>query len=310
VRWLAIALLLVAATPARADDDLAEARRLEAALEYDKALTVVEHALARGGSDPARVAELHLLAGRLAAGLDRAAVAEDHYARALALRPDTRLPDGTSPRLTAPFDAARARGVPPLDITATVVRGLVTIAPKADPLGLVVGVQAHVVDRNSHYEVSERGSLRVIVPPGATTVEVAALDANGNRVWVGPAPAEPVVIEPPRIVLPPPPPHRSIAARWQTWTIAGGAIAIAGGAFAWKTKSLQDEWNRLRAEDGQHDFSALQAIETRGRRYAIAADVSFGVAAAAGITAAILAITARDEAIVVTPTTVGIAKRF
>src|SRR5688572_29373755 len=68
--------LALAAGPARAEDDLARARRLEAQLEYEPALAIVEGALRRGGAEPARTVELHLLAGRLAAGLDRAAAAE------------------------------------------------------------------------------------------------------------------------------------------------------------------------------------------------------------------------------------------
>src|SRR5262245_5385207 len=97
------------ANVAHAEDELARARQLEGQLEYEQALAIVEAALARGGAEPARWVELHLLAGRLAAGLDRARVAEDHFARVLALRPETTLPEGTSPKLTAPLAAARAR---------------------------------------------------------------------------------------------------------------------------------------------------------------------------------------------------------
>ena len=102
--------------------------------------------------------------------------------------------------------------------------------------------------------------------------------------------------------------------RWQTWAIAAGAIGITGGGFALRSKSLQDEWNRLRAEDGQHDFSALKSLESRGRTYAIVADVSFGVAAAAGIVAVIFAATGRESprklTVIVGPTSAGIAARF
>jgi len=300
VRWPAIALVLVApllaAAPARADeprsdDQLAEAHRLEGALEYEKALVLVERIIAHGGADPARLASLHLLAGKLAAGLDRGAAAEDHFARVLALRPDTRLPDGTSPKLTVRFEAARIRGIPPLRVTTTLANRVATIAPDADPLGLVAGIAVRVVDATGRPdEVSERSARRVAIPPNLRATEIAALDANGNRVWVGDAPAESVVIAPP----PPPPPHhddgdhRSAFAKWPTWAISAGAIAAIGGGFAWRTKSLQDEWNRLRAEPDQHDFSSLQSIEHRGRTYAVAADISFGVAGAAAIVSLIL----------------------
>src|SRR5262249_28160285 len=135
---LALAIALTAGR-ALADDELARARRLEASLEYEQALATVEGALDRGGADPARLVELHLLAGRLAAGLDRAAAAEDHFARVLALRPDTALPPGTSPKLTAPFAAARARSAP-LEVHATAVGGLVALVVSRDALGLVSGI--------------------------------------------------------------------------------------------------------------------------------------------------------------------------
>jgi len=316
VRWLAVALVLLVGASARADDDLAEVHRLEGALDYDRALALVEKLIARGGADPARLADLHLLAGKLAAGLDRAAAAEDHFARVLALRPDTRLPDGTSPKLTVRFEAARIRGIPPLHVSATLARGLLVVAPEADPLGLVVGVQVDVVDRAGRRDqIAERAALRVAIPPSSTATQVAALDANGNRVWVGPAPTGERSASAEPIAPPPHPPEHhdtpegsSPFARWSTWAIAAGAIGAIGGGFAWRSKSLQDQWNRLRAEDGQHDYSSLQSIEHRGRTYAIAADISFGVAAAAGVVAVILAVTHRESKITVGPA--GVAGRF
>jgi hypothetical protein len=316
VRWLAIALVLVAA-PARADDELAEAHRLEGALEYEKALVLVERIIAHGGADPARLADLHLFAGRLAAGLDRGASAEDHFARVLALRPDTRLPEGTSPKLTVRFEAARIRGIPPLRVTTTFAHGVATIAPAADPLGLVAGIAVRVVDSaGKPDEVSDRAARHIAIPANTHATEIAALDASGNRVWVGDAPAEPVVIAPP----PPPPPHhdevphRSALSRWPTWAISAGAIAAIGGGFAWRTKSLQDEWNRLRTEDNQHDYSSLQSIEHRGRTYAIAADVSFGAAGAAAVVALILLATEHEPKPIVGvmpgSATIGFGARF
>jgi hypothetical protein len=320
VRWPAIALVLVApllvAPPARADDELAEAHRLENALEYEKALVLVERIIAHGGADPARLANLHMLAGKLAAGLDRGASAEDHFARVLALRPDTRLPEGTSPKLTVRFEAARIRGIPPLRVTTTLANGVATISSEADPLGLVAGIAVRVVDASGNpNEVSDHSARRVAIPANARATEIAALDASGNRVWVGDAPAEQVVIAPPR-----PPEHhdvvdqRSAFAKWPTWAISAGAIAAIGGGFAWHSKSLQDEWNRLRAEDNQHDFSSLQSIEHRGRTYAVAADISFGVAGAAAIVSLILLATSHEPKPIVgiTPgaATFGFAARF
>ncbi len=143
---------------ARGQDDLAEAIRLEAALEYDQALAIVERVIAAGTTtEPARLAELHLVAGRLAAGLDRGDAARAHFAIALALDPALALPAGTSPKLTAPFEAARA-STTPLRVHATAAGAVID----ADALGLVRRTDGFV-----------------------------AYDEHGNVVWRGVAPRVP-----------------------------------------------------------------------------------------------------------------------
>jgi len=263
----AVLLLAVAGGTAHANDDLAEAIRLEAALQYDQALAIVDRIIAAGTTtEPAQLAELHFYAGRLAAGLDRADTARDHFARALALRPDLALPAGTSPKITAPFDAARA--TPPLRLHATRDGAVVD----ADPIGLV-----HRIDG------------------------FKALDDHGNVVWHGEAPAPP----PP----PPGPSQASIAGRASTWAVAAGGALVIGGLCAWRFQVAQDDWNRF-SQDGLHDYTQLRAVESRGDHWGLAADVSFGVAAAAGVTAAILYVRHRPGPFVVGPQYVGVAARF
>jgi hypothetical protein len=221
-------------------------------------------------TDPAQVAELHFYAGRLAAGLDHADVARDHFARALALEPDLALPPGTSPKLTAPFDAARAASVP-LRLHATAQRVVV----EADPLGLVA--RSEVVGRDAR-----------------------AFDAHGNVVWRGEVPAPPP---------PPPAPETSLAARWPTWAAVAGSALVVGGLCAWRFQVAQDDWNTF-SQDNMHDYTQLHAIETRGDHWGLAADVGFGVAAAAGVTAAILYVAHRPAPVVVGDRFVGLAGRF
>lgn len=288
-----VAATVVLARGAYADDELTEARRLEAALDYAGALVVVDRTLARGGADPGRYVELHLLAGRLAAGLDRPQVAEDHFARVLALAPATTLPEGTSPKLTAPFETARARSIP-LRVHVTSVRGLVTIHLDADRLGLVSGIRVHVVDgTGTHGEVTDRRSPRIGIPAGTTAVEVAALDASGNRIWIGPAPAEAAAggTPPPQAIVRGEP---SLIMRWPTWAVVTGVVAATGGFAAWKFRDAQDEWDAARA-DGMHDFSELQEIEQRGKRWGMTANIAFGVAAATGIATIVLLVRGEDE---------------
>jgi hypothetical protein len=123
-------LLLVSIAHA---DPLDDAKRLETQLEFEPALVIVEKLINDGGNDRARLVELHLFAGKLAAGLDRLDVAEDHFARALSLAPTTTLPEGISPKIALPFAAARSHSGP-LEISAG---GQV----EADPVNLVATVR-------------------------------------------------------------------------------------------------------------------------------------------------------------------------
>jgi len=304
VRLLVI-VAIVAAAPAYADDTIADARRLEASLEYEQGLAMVERVIAHGDASPDQLAELHLLAGRLAAGLDRSAVAEDHFARSLAIRPDATLPAGTSPKLTAPFEAGRARSAM-LSVTVTLGSDAVSYAPH-DPLGLIVGIELEIEVAGKRSVIRDAHALRIELPAGASVIEERGLDGAGNRAWVHRS------VEPPVVIVVPPPIARreapSLFARWPTWAIAGGVALVAGGVSAWRFTVDQNEWNRLRGEDGTHDFSQLQALEARGRQWGIAADVGFGVAGAFAIAGVIAWLTHRDEpSVLVSPS--GISVRF
>ncbi len=312
MRIALVVAIVSAGSVAIAEDvahDLAKARELEAALDYTGALRVVDQALARGGSDTFQYIELHLLGGKLAAGLDRAAEAEAHFARVLALRPDAALPDGTSPKITAPFAAAKAKSVP-LVIRVTSVKGLVTLVPSADPLGLVSGIAVAVVDRaGAHRDVIDRRSPRIALPVGTTAIEVSALDADGHRIWSGPPPAE-VSVDSPRPVTVD---ERSWIARWPAWAIATGAFVAAGGASAWRVKVAQDEFDRSRG-DPDRDFDELAAIEARGDRWALATNIAFGAAIVTGVVTTILVVRGSESAVGVSATgssaSIGIGGRF
>lgn len=305
MRALVLGLILAVAGVARADE-LDEARRLEAALDYERALASVEAVITSGrAKTPARFVELHLYAGRLAAGLDRGAVAEDHYLRALAVQPGATLPDGTSPKLVAPLDTARRRAVP-LRLSAMTADGAVYFLVQADALGLARGIALVVTEPGgARRELEDRTALRLVVPAGTTALEVAALDASGNVVLRMPAPAIAVEAPPPRLVSDEGP---SIPARWSTWAVATGVVLAAGTFSAWRFSIAQRDWDDLRAQPDMHDYSALTAVEDRGRRWGLAANIAFGVATATGITAAVLFYRQRHRSVVVTP--VGVSGEF
>ncbi|MDB4958936.1 MAG: hypothetical protein JWO36_6505 [Myxococcales bacterium] len=313
MRALSFLVILAVAASAHAEDELIEAKRLQGALEYERALVIVERAIAHGGADSARTAELHLLAGQLAAGLDRAAVAEEHFAKALTLRPDAVLPEGTSPKLTGPFGAARSR-VTALAVSATIHAGLVSVDPTSDPLHLVAGVHVHVVDPTGHHaDVSEPHALRIQLQPGVTALEIAALDASGNHLWDSRAPNDSAALPQVQNVLPTVPIRTTaLHARWSTWAAVSGVALVGGGLCAWRFGIAQDQWRADKAS-GTHDYSELVAIEDRGHTWGLFANIGFGVAAASGVTAAILYLTHRDEppiTVTATPGSIGVAGRF
>ncbi len=290
----ALAALAAAPAPARAGglaDELAEAERRKAALDWDGALAAVERGLAAGDGTPARVAWAHRLAGELAAGLGRADEAAAHFARWLALEPDGALRDGVAPKIAAPFEQARARLAVdgPLRVSVTGGVGTVTLVVDGDPLAMVAGGRARWRDARG-----EPGGARasagppyvIDVPAGASRVEVDALDAHGNAIWTGLAEVGVIAGGDPQ-------PPRAWWARWQPWAAASAAGLVAGGVFAWRLDVAQDEWDRLRAEPGAHDYSTLVAVEDRGRRHALGANVALGVAAVTGVVAVIAAL--RDD---------------
>jgi hypothetical protein len=305
VRAAAVVLVLaLTATIARADDDpLAVATRLEAQLDYEAALIIVEKAIAQGGADRHKLVTLHLFAGKLAAGLDRPAVAEDHFARALALAPTTKFSEGTSPKITEPFDRARGRSAE-LRITAEIKPNAIAIAPVVDPLGLVAGIAVTIVEnaggnaRGIERELRAMQTRRIELPAGARATRVTALDAFGNRVW-----SEDIALQPgsTRVAT-----HvdttthlRPLYARWPFWATTTVVALGAGGVCAWRFNSAQEDFN-TRKMAGTADYSELQDIAARGRRWALAANISFGAAAASTLIAIITAARGSTTTAVVT----------
>lgn len=288
------AALLLATSLAYADaprDAIERARELEANLAYDEALAIIESAIQSGQSDRTRLVELHLIAGRLSAGLDRAKVAEDHFAVVLALDPSRTFPEGTSPKVTVPFTVARTKTTP---LEVELVATKTELSVRAGPLVAKIGVR---------YTDGRTATQPAMTVAREGVVEVRALDAYGNTLWIGTPPVESV--ERPAILT-----HddRNLFQRWTTWAALTGVALVAGGVSAWRFDVAQAEFDDKRA-DGMTSFTDLRAIEDRGKRWALAANISFGVAAA-------LAITSVTTFVVFKPTdaadggTVGVAGRF
>lgn len=272
----------------RVIDGIAQVQKLEGSLEYEQALVLANRTIALGVAEPAQLVKLEVLAGRLAAGLDHADTAQAHFARALAIDPSVVLEAGTSPKLQAPFDAARAttsRLAVRFDRGAASVTAIVA----SDSLQLVTGVGVLI-----HGEDTWRVTRGHEYALGSETVldGVEVIDDHGNQLVVAPPPRARVAQMSGPDALPARS-SRSVLSRWTTYSVATGVLLAGAGLCAWRYAVAQDAWNR--ENDGLHDYSRLHALEDRGQRWAIAADVGFGLAAIAGVTAAVLFSTRPDE---------------
>jgi hypothetical protein len=289
----AVIALVALATFAHGDaprDAIERARELEARLAYDEALVIIESAIQSGQSDRARLVELHLIAGRLSAGLDRGKVAEDHFAIVLALDPTRTLPEDTSPKITVPFTVARTKAQP-LEVTLVSTKPIVQIEAGAP----VAGVSIRYKDGRTR--ANRTGTS---ITPDGEVVEVHALDTYGNIVWSG---TPPVAMTDTRVTRDEP----GLFGRWTTWAAITGVAVAAGGVAAWRFDAAQDEFDS-KQKAGMTSFTDLQAIEDRGRRWGLTANISFGVAAATAITTVVLFV--RRPTVVATPNTVGVAGTF
>jgi hypothetical protein len=238
VRIVVVVLLLLASI-AHADR-LDEAKRLEAQLEFEPALAIVEQLITKGGNDRAQLVELHLFAGKLAAGLDRRDVAEDHFARVLSLAPSTKLPEGISPKIAMPFEAARIRSGP-LVISED---GRV----ESDPLNLVASVR------------KANG--------------LVAYDVYGNVVWT--EPYEPIQdgtdIVAPRTVV-------RKSKRTASFIGLTLLTYVGTGLAMWRFNHAQNEWNDMKSSD-MANYTELQSVEQRGRRWSYAANAGIAASIA------------------------------
>jgi hypothetical protein len=306
MRGLAVAaVVLVAlsgtarAADAELDALLDHARREKAALRYQEGLATLDRALRLGKSGPAQLVDIHRAAGEMAAGLGDAAAAQAHFERWLVLEPDAALPPGTSPKITAPFAAARARlaGLPALAVRFEPEAGAapaITMIVDGDPLGQVAGARARVrggAGGESVVEARGGGRQRLALPDGGPLrVVAAALDQFGNELVVQGSWQAPILIDGSRSrpSTTTPPPSRPLYARWWVYGAAGLGVGVAGVVFAAKVDAAQQEFDQITANSSSHQLADAEAVARRGRRYAWLANGSFAAAGVLGIVSGVL----------------------
>jgi len=289
-RAVLLALLLFVSPAAQADQHADPDNRLDAAreaftaLRWDDALHMLDAAWRAGGSSPERLREIFALAGQAAASTGDDEGARLWFQRWLVLDADAALPAGTSPKLTAPFAAARdALAGGKLDVTAREHSAKVTARVAADPLALAAAVRAG----------EDRASIadgRATLPAGAREIEV--LDRFGNvlaRVAV-----ERELHEEARRV--PPPNDHPLIARWQTWAITAGGLAVVGGAALWIAADARSSIDTLNASSGSHEYAEAESLQTRFDRAQWVSRFAFGGAAAAAIVGIVMYVRGHHDA--------------
>jgi hypothetical protein len=290
--WLIAAALIASAAPAAADDGTATLGKAQKAIEdidYDAAKKLTDTALASGTLGPSELARAHMLAGEVAAALGDDAGAHDHFERWILLDPAARLPDGVSPKITTPFTAAHASAEALGSSTFAVTPGerqggQLELTIEHDPLRMVARV--HVEFDHGGDAEGVGAHLQVAIDDAATRATVTLLDEHGNR-----------LVEPIALALSSAPAATTVTAtaapvvktthslpaavRWPTWTVV--ALVAGGGAayFAHAASDDQKQLDALNAASSTHSFDEAKAIADRGKRDALLANVSIGVAAAA-----------------------------
>ncbi|HEU5059917.1 MAG TPA: hypothetical protein VFU21_25475 [Kofleriaceae bacterium] len=270
---LATTLVLVCAlagTAAGDEDHLARARAAADALRFEEAASLLDEAWRAGGADPERARAIAALAGEIAATMGDRAAARRWFVLLAAMDPDAGLDRGTSPKVSAVLDEARAslRGAR-FDVRLRLDRAGERVQLRAvDPLGAVAAIRV---------AGGPAGERALVVPWRRADLVVELVDAHGNvlaraRRAIGPLPRAAAATPP------------AWYARWPTWAGVAGGMAVAAGGLALWSASTSRELDALHRDSETHQASEALALERRMQRTAIAAQIAgAGALVAAGV---------------------------
>lgn len=298
-------------------------------LDFDRAIGLLERAEATGANRREQLVVIYRSLGESHASVGREREAEADFRRLLALDPDAELPRGSSPKLTAPFVAAREFMQRRSALTVTCEPrgdGSALLTVQTDPLGMVAAARAARADGGAvEGATRKRGRDRIAIafPPDAEAC--AALDRHGNElaramIHAGGPVAPPATGgdggEDPTSILPPgevahgeppagpdagarrdpverdagPTPSPPLYTRWWVWGGGAALAGVTGAYFAIQLQSAQDEWRNIKQDSSRHTYREAVAVQERGERHAVIANVAFGASAALATVAVIMGV--------------------
>lgn len=300
-------------------DSLGDARKAIEGSDYLTARPALEAALKSGTAGPADLAEIYKLTGIVEAALGNEKPAQAAFARWLALDPKGSLPDGTSPKITRPFDAAaeQAKKRGPLVAKAETADSppAVTLVVVNDPVKLIVGAKVYfTVDHKPEQSLSADGTKRVkleLERGKRLDLRLHAVDEYGNRVVELGSKDVPIVITSsgdlkPDVVshtkdtklVTPSSGHEAPRPWYLQWWVWGGATVVAtgvGGYFGYRTHADLDDLDYLNANSLAHVWGEAEVVESRARRDLLVTEITMGTAGFFAIGATILYLTRPDK---------------
>jgi hypothetical protein len=289
----AAVLLLFRAGAAGADGkaSLDAAAQAIDSVDFEAARKHAEAAIAGGDLSAGQLVRAYRLLGEINGALDQEDAARDAFLRWILLDDAAALPSGMSPKITVPFTAAKkeAADLGRFEVAPQLRRrpGLVVVdVTRSDPLHLIAKLEVNGRE-GDHAEIpAEDGE--------AVRVEVVAFDARGNQLAKVEATAEARAVAEPE----PPRPGRKHKVprllRWPTWAGVAVVAGGAGGFFAWRVGQAQDDLDALNASSSAHSFDEATAIQDRGERDALIANVAIATAGVAVAAALITYLVDRD----------------
>ncbi|HEV7555237.1 MAG TPA: hypothetical protein VGO00_07285 [Kofleriaceae bacterium] len=264
-RCLLIAMA-IAGTAAADTPKLDAARAALDAVHFPEAQRLLGEALAQGGNSPTDMREIYRLAAKAEAALGHPDVAEQFYRRWLALDPHASLAAGDSPKLQAPFAAARAFVQANGGLVVHLEHGVdVDVSIVGDPLAMAVAVARGpdpavplATDRHAHLADG----------PGA----IAVLDDRGNHLIEVDVPA---AVAPPREY--PPPIEAPRPGGWKVWAIGAGAFTAIAFGFGATALAFNNDGSGAASNSGAHFFSDVETDRDRARLFAYMSAGAFAI---------------------------------